>query len=72
MTAAFETYVTQEGDSVDQIAFDRFGSSKGTTEAILAANPGLAINEPMLPAGLTLRIPLPAKQDRRVSTRLWS
>jgi phage tail protein X len=68
----FETYVTVEGDSIDLIAFTRFGTSVGATVAIMEANPGLALNDPKLPAGLTLRIPIPAPVDRKVSTRLWS
>jgi phage tail protein X len=67
----YENYLTQEGDTVDLIAFNRFGGSSGPTEAILDANPGLAA-QAILPAGLTIRIPIPTQQDRRQSTRLWS
>lgn len=70
--AAFEVYTTVDGDSVDLIAFNRFGRSAGLTEDILAANPGLAQRGPVLPAGLQIRIPLPAQRDRVQSTRLWS
>lgn len=67
-----ETYLTQDGDMVDQIAAARFGSSTGSTEQILAANKGLADAGPKLPAGLTILIPSPIVQDRKQSTRLWS
>lgn len=72
MATVFETYITREGDTVDLIAFERFGSSTAVTEAILSANPNLASLGPKLDAGLTLRIPIPSKQDRKSSTRLWS
>lgn len=67
-----EIYRTQDGDMVDQIAADRFGKSSGSTEAILAANKGLADLGPKLPAGTVLVIPIPEVQDRQQSTRLWS
>lgn len=70
--AEFETYVTVEGDTVDLIVFERFGSSVGATEAVLAANPGLADQPPILPGGLTVRLPLPGVAERSQSTRLWS
>ena len=69
---AFESYVTQEGDTADLIAFNRFGSSSGTTESILDVNPGLAALGPILPAGMTVKIPVPVAKDRKQSTRLWS
>ncbi len=68
----FETVTTEEGDSVDLIAFKRFGASNGTTESILDANPGLAALGPVLPAGVKVIIPVPVQKDRRQSTRLWS
>ena len=68
----YEDYITTQGDTVDLIAFNRFGGSSGPTESILDANPGLAARGPVLPAGLTIRIPVPVKKDRAQSTRLWS
>lgn len=66
----FEDIVTQEGDTVDLIAFTRFGVH-GMEVSILEANPGLAALDPVLPAGLSLRIPVPEVKDRAVSDRLW-
>lgn len=34
--------ITSEGDMVDQLAYDHYGTNIGTAEAILDANPGLA------------------------------
>lgn len=67
----FETYTTREGDMVDDIAFDRFGSHE-PAQAIYDANPGLAARGPRLPAGLVIRIPLPVTADRAELKRLWS
>jgi phage tail protein X len=67
----FETYITQEGDAADLIMFKRFGDSSATA-TFLDTNPGLAERGPKLPAGLTLRIPVPVQKDRKQSTRLWS
>ena len=71
MADPFETYVTMEGDTVDLIAFDRFGEH-GMEAAIWLANPGLANNEPTLPAGLVIRIPVPEVKERTVFDRLWT
>lgn len=68
----FETYTTVDGDMVDDIAFGRFGRSEAAVEAIFAANPGLAARGPVLPAGVTIRIPLPVEKDRAEMARLWS
>lgn len=72
MADLFETYVTQDGDMVDLIAFRRFGSSSTFAEAILDANPGLAARGPVLEGGITIMIPVPLAKDRAQSTRLWS
>lgn len=68
----FEEYLTKQGDSVDLIAFERFGTSSATTESILDANPGLAAVGPVLPIGLTIRIPIPVKADRVEGVNIWS
>lgn len=65
-----ETYITQEGDSVDLIAYRRFGTH-GMEASIWTANPGLAARGPILPAGLSITIPVPEVKDRTVNDRLW-
>lgn len=67
----YETYISDEGDMVDMIAYRRFGDSTATA-AILDANPGLAALGPVLERGVVIRIPVPIKKDRSQSTRLWS
>lgn len=66
----FEDHITQEGDTVDLIAFNRFGAH-GMEPAILDANPGLAERGPVLPMGIIVRIPVPLKAERELSHRLW-
>lgn len=70
MSAQAERYVTKDGDTVDLIAFERFGAH-GMEPAILAANPGLATAGPILPAGRTVLIPVPEVKDRADVPRLW-
>lgn len=65
-----EDYLTQQGDTVDLIAFQRFGTH-GMEMAILEANPGLAMLGPVLPAGMTIKIPVPLVKDRTTVQRLW-
>lgn len=69
--AQFEEVVTTEGDMVDAIAFRRFRTSGVVTEAIYEANPGLSEQGPILPVGLTIRIPLPEDKPKKTAQRLW-
>lgn len=71
MAEQFETYRTGEGEMVDEIAFKRFGTSRGVTERILDANPGLAALGEVLPIGTILKIPVPEIADRATVPRLW-
>ena len=52
------------------LAFTRFGVH-GMEVAILEANPGLAAMDPVLPAGLALRIPVPEVKDRTAFQNIW-
>lgn len=67
-----ESYTTADGDTVDLIAFKRFGTSVGVTEQIYAANLYLADYGPVLPAGLVIQVPVPVEQPRVELQRLWS
>ena len=50
-------YVTSGGEILDLIALDHYGTHIGTTELVLAANPGLAEQPPVLPPGITITLP---------------
>jgi phage tail protein X len=65
-----ETVISQEGDTVDLIAFTRFGAH-GMEQAIFDANPGLATISPILPIGTAVVIPLPEIKERTTLDRLW-
>lgn len=68
-------YVTRQGDMVDAIASRAYGSEhNGTTEAILAANPGLADRGPVLPENIEIKLPdiSPAQVKRLPTVDLWS
>lgn len=69
-----QLYVTKQGDMVDGLAKAFYGDEHGgTTEAILAANPGLADRGPVLPENITLIIPdVTLPSPRTIATvNLW-
>ncbi len=52
------TYITKDGDTVDLIAWNYYGSGVArSTEQILEANRGLADYGPQLPSGLVITLP---------------
>ncbi len=68
-------YVTRQGDMIDAIAYRAYGTEhNGTTEAILAANPGLGDRGPVLPENIEIALPdIPPAQVKRIATvDLWS
>ena len=44
-----QIYVTAQGDMLDGLAQRFYGATRGPTEAILAANPGLCREAPACP-----------------------
>jgi phage tail protein X len=69
-----DTYLTRQGDMADAIAYARYGYTAGATEALLAANPGLADLGPALPANVTVILPPLAAPGPAVlpTVDLWS
>ena len=67
-----EKYTTMEGDTVDLIAFNKYGRTHGTTEAILRANAGLAAAGTFLPQGMVINIPTVVSEPEKVAVRIWS
>jgi len=65
------TYTTAEGDMVDEICHRIYGRSEGTTEAVYAANPGLADLGPVLPVGVVITLPDLSVAKTVKSVRLW-
>lgn len=51
------SYTTIDGDMVDAVCRRHYGRRRGAVEAVLAANPGLAAQGPLLPAGVEILLP---------------
>ena len=66
-------YTTVDGDVVDHVCWRHYGREWNTTETVLAANPGLAVRGPVLPAGIAILLPVIAAEDtsRRDTIRLF-
>lgn len=54
---AEDRWVTAKGDMADEIAWAVYGARSDGLIALLEANPGLAKQPPMLPAGLIIILP---------------
>jgi phage tail protein X len=68
------TYRTKDGDTVDSIAWAYYGKQSGrVVEQVLEANPGLADEGPVLPAGLLIELPEvdEKQQDANTGVKLW-
>lgn len=66
-------YITRQRDVLDDIVSRQYGNGAwSVVQAVLAANPGLADNGPVLPAGITIVLPVistPSTEVKAVS--LW-
>ena len=70
MTAT--TYTTAGGELIDEIAWRHYGHQRGTTEAVLDANPHLAKEVQPLRPGLTIRLPaIAAPSDTARPVKLY-
>ena len=64
-------YRTIEGQTLDQIAWERYGNTSGSVEVILDANPGLAEQGPLLPGGLVIELPNYEPPKPNGGVKLW-
>lgn len=63
---------TQQNDTVDALCWRHYGRTAGVVEAVLNANPGLADQGPVLPAGLLVTLPdQQAAAPERQTVSLW-
>ncbi len=65
-------YTTHQGDVLDWICWQHYGHERGTTEAVLRANPGLARQPVILPDGVMITLPdivVPKPEQRTI--QLW-
>ena len=66
------TYITSDGEMVDQIAFAYYGSTANrVVEQLLEANPGLADYGPALPAGVAITLPVIDAPAETQGVKLW-
>ncbi|RKU01830.1 phage tail protein [Burkholderia sp. Nafp2/4-1b] len=57
MKPAVEYVRVHQGDTLDALCWRHYGSTAGTVEAVLEANPGLAELGPVLPMGTVVALP---------------
>lgn len=69
-----QTYLTQQGDELDEICHRFYGYSSGSVEAVLAleANRDLALELPVLREGLVVTLPDIAPPSAVPPLKLWS
>lgn len=60
-----------QGDTLDQLCHRHYGSTKGVTEAVLKANPGLS-GLVFLEAGQLVEMPDISTQPAQEMVQLWS
>lgn len=66
------TYTTRQGETVDIVCHRHYGRTRETTEAVLAANPGLAALGPILPFATAINLPaIEAKSQKKRLVSLW-
>lgn len=65
------TIRSEDGDTVDLIAWRHYGSKPGSAEAILEANQNLADYGVTLPAGLEITLPDLVEADTSTTVNLW-
>jgi phage tail protein X len=64
-------YVTNDGDTVDEIVWRHYAYAAGAMELVFSANAALAFEPPILAAGLTIELPdLPSPKSKQ-PPRLW-
>lgn len=66
-----QQYITKRGDMVDAICYAQYGATSAYTEAVLAANPGLAAQGPILPAGIVITLPEFEEEPSETTVKLW-
>lgn len=61
----------QQGDTLDLILYRHYGYTAGITEQVLALNPGLAEQGPILPMGTLITLPDAPTQAAAPLIQLW-
>lgn len=67
-----QQYRTKMGDTIAYIAWKHYGNQNpGTVEAVLIANPKLALQPPELPAGIIILLPEIEQSAPQKVVTLW-
>lgn len=66
-----DIYTTRQGETVDLACSRHYGKTKDVTEAVLAANVGLAALGPILPMGTTIIMPPAPRRSVRPLVKLY-
>lgn len=72
MAGSSHSYLARDGDVLDRVVRDYYGSDAGGQVAVvLAANPGLAAIGPVLEAGVAILLPELEEAAPMESVSLW-
>jgi len=67
-----QQYRTKEGETVAYIAWKQYGNQNpGTVEAVFNANPNLASQDALLPAGILIWLPVIEQSKPQEIVTLW-
>jgi len=66
------SYVTKDGDVLDEICFKYYGSTSGVVEKVLEANRNLAELGAIFNAGVKIVLPDLSQKEETESVKLWS
>lgn len=62
---------SRQGDTVERICQRWYGTTAGTTETVLTANPQLAALGVILPVGTLVRLPAQVPPAATATVNLW-
>lgn len=72
MTAVSSRYFSSDGDMLDAVVLAHYGATEAAVlEAVLGANPGLADQGPIWPAGLEVILPAIETPVVEETDQLW-
>lgn len=60
-----------QGDTLDQLCQRHYGSTRGITETVLKANPGLCESSPFMATGQEVTLPDIAPAAQAEMVQLW-
>lgn len=64
-------YTTKDGDTLDHIVWQHYGTTAGTFERVLALNRHLANYDAVLPAGVQITLPDLTNTTKKQKIKMW-